>query len=68
MQGLWSQTSLDFNVSSPVSSYVTLGKLLNWFEPQFSHLSNRINAYLPDKIVVEIEDNIYEGPTKVYGM
>ena len=37
-QSIWSQTNLDFNVSLPVSSYVILGKLFNWHEPQFSHL------------------------------
>ena len=64
MQGLLCQTSLDFNSSSPVSSYVTLGKLLNWFELQFSHLLNEINAHRLDKVVVKTEDNICEGPTK----
>lgn len=63
MRGLCSQTSLDFNSSSPVSNYATLGKILNWFELQFSHLLSEINAYLLDKVVVKIEDNIYKGPT-----
>lgn len=38
----------------PLSSYMTLGKLMSLFVPQFSHLQNGIMKFVPRRMTVRI--------------